>query len=100
MTKKFRVLETLDEWGECIWKVEETTTFRPWWRKVHSYYDKDKAFRALRILTNPKKDAIEEKSTLITWIGLTDKERAQFVIGGAQFRIVKAIESKLKEKNT
>lgn len=34
------------------------------------------------------------------WVGLTDKERAQFVKGGAQFRIVKAIEAKLKEKNS
>ena len=100
MTKKFRILETLDEWGDRVWKVEETTAFRPWWRKVQSYYDKNKATEALRILTNPEKDEMKEKIIINTWVGLTDKERAQFVIGGAQFRIVKAIEAKLKEKNT
>lgn len=34
-----------------------------------------------------------------TWVGLTDEERTSFVKGGTQFRIVKAIEAKLKEKN-
>lgn len=100
MTKEFRILETLDDWGERIWMLQETTKFRPWWRKVQSYYNKDKAIEAMRILTNPEKHETKEKSIVSTWIGLTDKERAQFVIGGAQFRIVKAIENKLKEKNT
>jgi len=34
-----------------------------------------------------------------TWVGLTDEERTLFVKGGTQFRIVKAIEAKLREKN-
>ena len=53
MIKKVRVVEALDGWGDRVWAVEVKTTWRPWWRLIKAYWNKEKALEAARIFTNP-----------------------------------------------
>jgi len=64
--------------------------------------EEDEAFNEIERRSIAKKDAVKAQldKPQRTWVGLTDEDEIDWEEGGNLKDLVKAIEAKLKEKNT